>query len=427
MILTISDFLEEFKTYALNKIKADDNDINHRPTIGNIFEGLTSSILDKVIFKGFNLKIVQRSFIYNNSNKISPEMDCLVVIGDGIKISFTDQYKYHIKDVIAVIQVKKNLYANDIDDSYNNLRSVIDINEPRDGEPFMSRLQRDSYKLLMSKKLPERQNLHLYSERENLMYHFSLMEAFHPFRIAIGYYGFKDEFTLREGFASKLAEKVKLGRTKGYSPGSFPNLIICGDCSIIKTNGMPFGLPFTKDEFYWPVLITSNKNPLYNLLELIWTRLSYKFELSSKIFGDDFQLDSFHPFLNCKETKIGEDSWGWEYQYKVFSKELLNRPQKPLEWEPLILTRSQFILLNLLLKIGEVDLIEDLKFQKLIKEEKIILQDVINELQQERIIYCEDNKIKLLTDELLIINKNGKLYAGENKSGEMTNYVEKRL
>lgn len=363
MISTISDFLEEFKTYALNKINADDNDINHRPTIGNIFEGLTSSILDKAIFKELNLKIVQRSFIYNDSNKISSEMDCLLVIGDGIKISFTDQYKYHIKDVIAVIQVKKNLYANDLDDSYNNLRSVIDINEPRDGEPFMSRLQRDSYKLLMSKKLPKRENLSQLSDRENIIYHFSLMEAFHPLRIAIGYYGFKDEYNFREGFASKLEEKVKSGPTRGYSPGSFPNLIICGDCSIVKTNGMPFGLPFTKEEFYWPILITSNKNPIYNLLELIWTRLSYKFELSSKIFGDDFQLDSFHPFLNCKKTKNGGDSWGWEYQYKILSKELLNRPQKLLEWKPLIVSRSQFIILDILIKIEEIDLLKDQKFK----------------------------------------------------------------
>ncbi|MBK8392045.1 MAG: hypothetical protein IPL23_23470 [Saprospiraceae bacterium] len=131
MISTVADFLEEFKKYAIEKIEADEKDVVHRPTIGNIFEGLTSNILDKAIFKDFNLKIVQKSFIYNDSNIMSPEMDCLIVVGDGINISFTNQYKYHIKDVIAVIQVKKNLYANDIDDSYKNLRTIIDISEPR--------------------------------------------------------------------------------------------------------------------------------------------------------------------------------------------------------------------------------------------------------------------------------------------------------
>lgn len=96
MIETVSDFLENFRNHALNKIKEDDNDINHRPTIGNIFKGLTSNLLEKAIFKGLDLKIVEKSFIYNDSGTISPEMDCLLVVGKGKQISFTNQYKYHI-------------------------------------------------------------------------------------------------------------------------------------------------------------------------------------------------------------------------------------------------------------------------------------------------------------------------------------------
>ena len=352
-------------------------------------------------------------------------MDCLLVVGEGINISFTNQYKYHIKDVIAVMQVKKNLYANDMDSSYQNLRSVIDVSEPRDGEEFMSHLQRDAYKLLMSKELPKREKLSLLTDRENIIYHFLLMEAFHPLRIVIGYYGYKDELSLREGFVNKLEEKVKTGPTKGYSPGSFPNLYICGDYSIIKTNGMPFGSPFLKRDFYWPLLLTSNKNPINNLLELIWTRLSYKFKIGSSIFGDDFQLDAFHPLLFCKERKMNNDNWGWEYSYNNIPKELLDKPLTPLEWKPLEVSRNQFILLNLLLKLGEVDYENDKKFKDLINRENIDLKKLIEELENERIIYCEDNKIKLLTDELLVIEFKGKIYAGENKSGEMTHFVNK--
>jgi hypothetical protein len=64
MISTVSDFIEEFKKKALLKIIQNENDITHRPTIGNIFEGLTSSILNKAIFKDLNLKIVNNSFVY---------------------------------------------------------------------------------------------------------------------------------------------------------------------------------------------------------------------------------------------------------------------------------------------------------------------------------------------------------------------------
>src|SRR3982751_156837 len=122
MINTVCDFLEQFKQYALNKIETEDNNIKHTVAIGDNFEGLTAELLGKAIFKDLNLKMVERSFIYNDSGAISDELDCLLVVGDGQKMSFANRYKYHIKDVIAVIQVKKNLYANDIDSSHHNLR-----------------------------------------------------------------------------------------------------------------------------------------------------------------------------------------------------------------------------------------------------------------------------------------------------------------
>ncbi|MBK8392044.1 MAG: hypothetical protein IPL23_23465 [Saprospiraceae bacterium] len=277
----------------------------------------------------------------------------------------------------------------------------------------------------MSKELPRKETLSSLSDRENIIYHFLLMEAFYPLRIAIGYYGYKDEFSLREGFVNKLEEKVKDGPTRGYSPGSFPNMFICGDCSIIKTNGMPFGFPFLKKDFYWPILLTSNEKAIYNLLELIWTRLSYKFEISSTIFGDDFQLDSFHPLLLCKEKKIGEDSWGWEYYYNEITKEILEKPLEPKQWTPLIVSKSQFIILNLLLKIEEIDMTNDNKFKAMVEQENIDLAKTIEELEREKFIYIEDNKIKFLTDELKMVALNRKVYAGENKSGELDTFISK--
>ena len=93
MIKTIADLLDEFKNHALFKIISEEQDISHRPTIGNIFEGLTAHILNKGVFDGLGLKIVEKSFAYNDSGIISPEFDCLLVVGDGKKISFTNQYK----------------------------------------------------------------------------------------------------------------------------------------------------------------------------------------------------------------------------------------------------------------------------------------------------------------------------------------------
>lgn len=326
MINSVSDFLEQFKKHALSKIEADDKDIKHTVAIGDNFEGLTAELLNKAIFKDLNLKMVERSFIYNDSGVVSDELDCLLVIGNGQKMSFTNRFKYHIKDVMAVIQVKKNLYANDIDSSHQNLRSVFEVSEPRDSEPYVGRLLRDSYRLLTSKELPNTERRERFSDRENILYHYLMMEAFHPLRIVIGYYGYTTEYGLREGFVKKLEEILKEGPVRGYSPGTFPSLYICGNSTIIKNNGMPMGITLTNDEFYFPILISSTGKPMYHLLELIWTRISYKFGISSNIFGDDFDIEAAHPFISCKERKIGDDNWGWEFMYHPLTRKQLATP-----------------------------------------------------------------------------------------------------
>lgn len=429
MISTVADFLEEFKNYALKKIKEEDCDITHRPTIGNIYEGLTAEILNKGIFKNLDLNLVQNSFIYNDSGKISDEMDCLLVIGSGQKINFTNQYKYHIKDVIAVIQVKKTLYADQIEDSHQNLRSVIDISEPRNAEPFVRDLHRNAYKALTGKEMPTKERLDRFSDRENIIYHYLMMEAFHPLRIVIGYQGFSSEYSLREGFLNKLEDLTKDGLAKSYSPGSFPSLFICGNYSILKNNGMPMGIPLSNDrDFYFHILTTSNSKPMYHLLELIWTRLTYKFKIGSSIFGDDFDLEATHPFLSCKETKIDIDRWGWEYYYHSLTKSELEKPLIPIEWKPAEINEIKFSILKSVLDKGVIDIENDSELITFSKSKNLNIKRVIKELVEDRLIYEDEGKIGLLVDELMIsFSPNGQVYAGENKSGEMSNYMKKLI
>lgn len=428
MIETASDFLEQFKKYALSRIEKDDKDIKHTVAIGDNFEGLTAELLNKAIFKDLNLKMVERSFIYNDSGAISDELDCLLVVGEGQKMSFANRYKYHIKDVIAVFQVKKNLYANDIDDSLRNLRSVIKVSEPRDVEPFVARLHRGAYKLLTSKELPDIERRARFTDRENLIYHLLLMEAFHPLRIVIGYYGYTTEFGLREGFIKKLEEAIKKGPVKGYGPGSFPNLLICGNSTIVKGNGMPMGIPFTDDEFYWPILTSSSGRPMYHLLELIWTRLSYKFGISSTIFGDDFENEMCHPFISCKEKKIGDNSWGWEFLYHPLTKKQLEIPLESIPWEPIEIDTDKHSFLMLLEGQGIVDLYKNEDFLKFIEKGNLNATKIINELEAARLVYMDEGKIGLFVENLVVIyTPDGKIFAGENKNGEMANYFGKNF
>lgn len=427
MITTVSDLLEQFKKYALSKIEAEEKNITHRTAIGEMFEGVTSKLLGMAVFKELNLRIVERSFIYNDSGNVSAEIDCMLVTGEGIEVSFTDRYKYHIKDVIAVIQVKTNLFGNDIEDSHKNLRSVIRVSEPRDAEAFVNRLHRDAYETLTSKPLPTDERRTRFNDREDIIFHLLRMEAFHPLRIVIGYYGYTDEYALREGFINKMEEITKNGPVEGYGPGSFPNLYICGDSTIIKGNGMPYGFPFKDEDFYWNILFSSYGRPMYHLLELIWTRLSYKFEISSQIFGDNLEIENVHPFISCREKKLGENKWGWEYYYYNLSKEMISKPLYSTPWVPVEITKEQFTILWVLTKTDKIDTMKDERFLEFIKNKKLDAAKIITELKELRLVYLDEGIMGLLVHQLVFAKKDDKMYAGENRNGEMRNYFGKQI
>lgn len=422
MIETVSDLLEEFKKYALSKIEEEDQDIKHTVAIGDNFEGLTAELVGKAIFKDFNLKLVERSFIYNDKGDISNELDCMLVVGDGKKMSFANRYKYHINDVIAVFQVKKTLYGKDIYDSHQNLRSVLEVSEEASIEPFVQELHRNAYKSITSKDLPTYDRKERFTDREHFIYDYLRREASSPLRIVIGYYGFTTEYGLREGFVKKMSELTNSGPVLGFGPDSFPSLIICGNNTIIKNTGMPMAVPLTDKEFYFEILTSSSGRAMYHLLELIWTRLSFKFRISSTIFGENFQTETVHPFLSCREQRIDDEKIGWEFNYSYLSKKALSKPLLSLEWRPTEIDRNEFIILNALLKKGVINIKDDMHFLKFLNDSNLDMFDVTRNLLESKLVYIDEDRLGLLVDELLIVSSPEGLFAGENKNGEMTSY-----
>lgn len=89
-----------------------------------MYEGLTSNILEKTIPINLNLQVVN-GVIYNELGQMSGEIDCMLVKGNGEQIPYTHSYKWHIKNVVAVFEVK-TLYKNDLTDSFEHLRGVLD-------------------------------------------------------------------------------------------------------------------------------------------------------------------------------------------------------------------------------------------------------------------------------------------------------------
>jgi len=422
VIKTIANLLTELKKNGIDLIDESVN-VNHPGLTGDIYEGLTTKLLNKTIFKNFDLSIASGK-IKNNKNELSSQIDCMLVVGKGESIPFTDKYIYHYSQVIAVIEVKKTLNKQQLIGSYENLKSIIKVSRSidLDAEPYVMRLLKTSWEILTNTELPKRENLNLLPENMQFIYHTLLMEAFFPLRIVFGYFGYKSEYSLREGFVDLLNERIENNERKGFGIGSFPNLIICNNNSLIKSNGMPFAAPFQKNEFYWPILLSSNKTPLLHLLEFIWTRLSFKFGISSLIFDDELTNEYVHQFLDCKFDTDNKGNKGWSYFYHSFSKENLN-VDKPVEkWEPVEINKNEFTIINILGSKGEIFYTDKL-FIDFLKTNNCNLKELLNSLHTKKLIFYDEKSMKLSTSKCVTIFNKGKTYAGDDFNGMMTKWI----
>lgn len=420
---TIADLIHEFvlaEKEILNK-----EDIKHPTTIGAMYEGLTAEVLNKSIFGNLNLKVVKNSFIIG----CKTEFDVLLVEGDGETIPYTDRFRFQPEQVIAVIQVKKNLYSKDIEEGYNNLKFLIDHFDDTNPAKYVGMMFRDSFRQICKKDLVSYKSGEL-SENEEGVYHAIWADTILPIRIIWGYNGFSSEYKFRDSFYNYLFDKRSTGPDNmiaGFGPHNFPNLIICGKYAMFKNNAMPFVAPVQSDN-WWPFYATSSHNPAYFFLEVIWTRLSYRYELSNDIFGEDLKMQPATRFLDCRVQTLAELK-GWEYNTRVISDKELKTNTEVLLWQPAILDRTQFVVVEQLCKRGEINLDADKDLGPfVIKGNYLSVSDFLEKLSATGLVYIENKKLKLLTDKCqCVILPDGRSVAGENKSGRLTNWVMKEM
>jgi hypothetical protein len=425
MITTISDLLLGLKNKEQELLKKYDI-VKHPGIIGDMYEGLTKEILQRSVFEGLDLH-VRAGKIRNSQKELSGEIDCMLVIGEGEKIPYTDKYFYDSEKVIAVIQVKKNLFSKDIKDSYENLKTVIDVTETRQSEPYHNILLRDSWRSMFNEELPSNEQLKSLPIAKEMIYHILLLEAFYPTRIVWGYNGFKSEFALRNSFIGYLEENITLNNQKkiyGFGPLNLPNLIICDKFSLIKGNGIPYVAPINS-QGWWPLYFSSNNNPVNFLLEVVWTRLQYMFAINPLIFGEDLKIESVHPFLFCQyqeQKYIG----GWLYNYVQYDKALLEKPLENKDWEPCFLTRTQFEVINELCKCYSIDFNNNEIFIQKVEQNAANIESFIESLKLTGLVDCKNNIVSLITEQCVCgITSSGKYYAGENKTGRVSRWVLK--
>ncbi len=421
MIKNIAELLKAFMNEESEKLSA--YELKHGPTIGDMYEGLSSEILNKSIPPQLNLQIVN-GFITDGDKFLSGQMDCMLVRGEGEKIPYTNSYKWHVKDVLVVFEVKKNLYSKDLINSFYKLRQVSEsyssyLFEGKHEENKTIDLS-PSYKTfsqITGITAPNYHDRETLTRENELIYTTIFMEQLMPVKIALGYDGFSSEFSLREGLIRFLEEE---GKGQGYGVPAFPQLIICGKYSLIKGNGRPFSSPM-RDE-YWDFMMSSKANPVLLMLELIWTKLSLEFDIGMP-WGDDLELEVLNEFLRAKPMRHG-DQYGWILKYDELTNDNLESRESSVEWQPLEVTYPVY---STFIQLNENNIcITDPDFIEFAEKGFGSLSICINEVISTNFVSSDGKFLSLISDDIIAASlPDGRFVIAEKNSGRFNAWLEK--
>jgi hypothetical protein len=419
MITTVADFLQALIERE-KAVLARQPRLNHAPMLGDMYEGLARNVLDRAIFDGLNLQVCEGK-IRDAEGKLSGQVDCMIVEGEGDRLPFTDHFLYDVSKVIAAVEVKKTLFGVDLADSFLHLRELK--HKPVAPDKRKVSLIEDSWRSVMRRGLPSKEELPTLSAEDAMIHHALVLEAHYPLRIVLGYSGYVSEYQLRNGMISFLSKQMspqgKARSEPGFGINSFPNQIICGNASILKLDGMPFGVPLLSDG-YWAFLASQPHKPLHTLLELLWTRLACIYNLPAMIFGEDLDWETVNPLL---ETKWSGDGWG--YRSVKMSKTDLAKGVVTVKWEPETVSLAEFTVLNVLCR-GEKVNSTDSDLIRWLTSQNTSFEKLAVSLNEKHLAYLRNGELILLTDGCsCAILPDGRYVAGENKTGRLLRWIDR--
>lgn len=386
-----------------------------------MYEGLTEDLLNRAIPPSLGVDVTS-GFITDSHGTLSEELDCMVVLGKGEPIPFTSKSKYVIDDVVAVIQVKKNLYSSGIQDGISNLYSVTNFDNTRSKHSLMLR---DAFQSITRQPFPSTETVERLPIEMQMIYHTLVLELFYPVRIIFGYNGFKSHAKFRQSFAKFLFSKIETGEMNETRPAALPTLIVCNRYSLVKMNGMPY-IPVLENGSVWPFYCSTSMNPMKPLLELIWTRLSYEDRLSSSVFDDDKYADPFIRFIDLKYSPRGKRI-GAEYQVTEVSIEVLEAEPVYKEWEPAFLDVCQFSIINALCHEQSVD-VTDRQFIDFLNQNGYNVDQMVQSLNDMGLAALDGTHLVLLTRGCAcVILPDKRCVAAENVSGQLSRWVDEYM
>lgn len=406
MIKKVADLFDAFKREEDEKLHG--TGITHPTTIGEMYEGLTAKIQQRTLpCEGMH---VVAGFAKDYTGKISKQLDCMLVVGEGEELPYIDKRVYLLDDIIAVTEVKKTLYTGKLIESHDNLSSIMEL-KPSRGRRIMATVHRAFQDLARRSVPPDPVTL---PPMLQSIYHILVVETGWPLRIALGFRGFANETTFRQGILDFLAAHVK---KPGYGPMSLPSFIIGPNAAAIKNVSMPWGSPLDADG-KWPLLQTNGfLKPVYVLLEAIWSRLSCLGYIDDSAFGEDLEVEAWNRLIDCRLAP--EKGWEFDaYPAKVAAYD----EGSVKEWSPDFLSAAEYAIVVKLQ--GQLLNLDDLEGDPELKQ-------AAADLIQKRILGPITGEPRLVGNLLhmpMCVRLSDRRYAiGENNSGRMSRWCQKHF
>lgn len=393
-----------------------------------MYEGLSSDILNRALPDGLGLRVVS-GFARDGRGRLSGQLDCMVVRGEGEKLPYTDSYVWHVKDIIAVIEVKKNLHSAELRDAFAQLNTVSEIEhayyqgedeEPDDPHRSMAPSVRTFAEMTGRMAWDGEGRVALPYEEEALLQTL-LLEQVSAIRVILGMHGFKSERAFRSSMVDYLQQNVG---NSGFGPANFPQLIISGGYSLVKANGRPFMAPLI--DGWWPFYFSTPENPLRMLLEFIWTRLDEMYGLGGEVWGEDLETEVARTLLSFRAGRV-DGRGGWQVRTHDFDNEALNAAPVTEQWSPEFIGEEEFILLTRLCQGKEVRC-DDREMMSWLKSRGVEFNDVRDRLLETRLVASSGQNLKLIAKECqLAILPTGEYVAAENSTGRLDRWLFRRI
>jgi len=239
-----------------------------------------------------------------------------------------------------------------------------------------------------------------------------------------GHFGYASELGLRNGFKAYLDSHPPEGPSGALHPNRLPDLVICREAGIVKVNGLPYSYPM--QDGWWAVNFTFGSRPLYFLLEMLWTKLAVRFDLSPEVFGEDLVTDNGSPLLMC-QLGWEDESFKWRYScVDLSAADLASRPDTG-EWAPVEILPELVPLLGILGANNELDP-ADPELETYAETKGTSASALVRELLRSGLVFEDPTgRIRYLTRTCAwAALPDGRVFAADAHDGRFLKWLEKR-